>query len=236
MRAEIKNKVEVAENTLQVDYDLRGELIEFKPGQFFVVDLIDPPYEDERGSRRHFSIVNSPNEKETITMVTRLRDSAFKRSLREMPTGSEVEIGKIGGDDFTLPEDTARPLAFIAGGIGIAPFMSMIRYEMEEGLGFRIVLFYSNRKRQAAPFLEELGERASGNDRLELVITMTDDPSWEGETGRIDGEFLEAHLQDPASYTFYVAGPPEMNKAVSAEVEKLGVDKEFIMASDFAGY
>lgn len=236
MKAAIKDKREVAKDTLKVDFDLLGENVDFKPGQFFVINLIDPPYDDEKGSRRHFSIVNSPNEKGTITMITRVRDSAFKRSLKEMPPGSEVEILKIGGEDFTLPDDAGRPLVFLAGGIGIAPFMGMIRYVMEEGLERRITLVYSNRSRESTPFLGELEDRASGNPNLELILTMTDDPSWEGESGRVDGEFIAGHLEDPRSRTYYIAGPPSMNEALSAELEKLGVDRNYIKASNFAGY
>jgi ferredoxin-NADP reductase len=236
MRAVIKDRIEVASETLQVDFDLLGESVDFKPGQFFVIDLIDPPHEDDKGSRRHFSIVNSPNEKGIISMVTRMRDTAFKRSLRDMPLGSEVEIGRIGGGDFTLPDDTRRPLVFIAGGIGIAPFIGMIRYVMEEELDHRITLIYSNRNRQSAPFLDELEDHASGNPDLELILTMTDDPSWEGEARKVDGDFIADQLEDPASNTYYVAGPPGMNKALSAELEKLGIEKTYIKASDFAGY
>lgn len=236
MRASIKEKAEVADKTLKVDFDLLGETMEFKAGQFFVVELIDPPYDDERGARRHFSIVNSPNEKGIITMVTRLRDSAFKRSLAEMPEGSEVDIVTIGGEDFSLPDSGERPLVFIAGGIGIAPFVSMVRYAMEEDLAHHITLIYSNRNRKSAPFLDEIEDRAEGNPKLDLVLTMTDEPSWTGETRRVDGEFVGEYVKDPASHTFYIAGPPGMNKALAEELEGLGVGEDNVKASNFAGY
>jgi ferredoxin-NADP reductase len=236
VKAKIKSKEEVAERTLEVHFDLLGSKIDFKPGQFFNIDLIDPPYDDDKGAHRHFSIVNSPNEKGIISMVTRLRDSAFKKSLQEMPPGSEVEIGKIGGEDFSLPEAPQPPLVFIAGGIGIAPFIGMIRYVMEEGLAYDITLMYSNRERGSAAFLDELEERASGNPKLELLLIMTDDPSWEGETRRIDAELISDYLEDPTSRTFMIAGPPGMNEEISAELQKLGIREEDILASDFAGY
>jgi ferredoxin-NADP reductase len=236
MRAKIKSKKEVARETLLVHFDLLDNTISFKPGQFFNVDLIDPPYDDEKGAHRHFSIVNSPNQKGVISMVTRLRDTAFKKSLRDMPEGSEVEIGKIGGGDFTLPEDTDRPLVFIAGGIGIAPFISMIRYVMEEGTAYDITLMYSNRERRTAVFLDELKERATGNANLELILTMTGDESWEGETRRIDREFIADYLENPTSGAYLIAGPPGMNKAITADLEKLGVKRKEIMASVFSGY
>ncbi len=236
MRARIGSRVEVAEQTLQVVFDLLGETVDFKPGQFFFVDLIDPPYDDKRGARRHFSIVNSPNEKGVIVMATRLRDSAFKRSLAEMPVGSEVEISRLGGEDFSLPDAGEAPLVFIAGGIGIAPFISMLRYAMEEDLPHHITLIYSNRDRKSAPYLGELEERAAGNSKLRLVLTMTDEPSWEGEARRVDGDFIAEYVPDAASSTFYIAGPPGMNKALAQELQRAGVDADSIKASNFAGY
>ncbi|OFW58315.1 MAG: hypothetical protein A2W01_08550 [Candidatus Solincola sediminis] len=234
MKAEIKKREEVASETLLVVFDLLGKNVEFKPGQFFFVELIDPPYKDEKGGR-HFSFVNSPREKGVITMATRLRDSAFKRSLAEMPLGSEVVIVD-GGGDFTLPDEGEKPLVLVAGGIGIAPFISMTRYVIEAGLDYHISLLYSNRDRQSAAFLEELEDRAKNNEHLELILTMTDDPAWEGETRKIDREFISDYVEDPGSNTFFVAGPPAMNKAVLSELVKFGIGKEDVKVSDFAGY
>lgn len=236
MRATIAGRREVAEDTLEVDFDLQGGKISFQPGEFFNIDLIDPPYDDERGAHRHFSIANSPNREGVISMLTRVRDTAFKRSLRDMPLGSEVEIGDTGGKDFTLPDDTSRPLVFIAGGIGIAPFIGMIRYVIEEGLDYDITLIYSNRSRDSAAFLEELEKHASENENVHLILTMTDDPEWSGESRRIDAAFVEDHIDDPASRTFMIAGPPGMNKEVAAELEKAGVDESHVKASNFSGY
>jgi len=235
MKAEIKERKEVASETLLVVFDLLGKNVEFKPGQFFFVELIDPPHADDKGGRRHFSFVNSPREKGFITMATRLRDSAFKKSLAEMPLGSEVVIVD-GGGDFTLPDEEEKPLVLVAGGIGITPFISMTRYVMEAGLDYHISLLYSNRDRQSAAFLEELEDRAKNNERLELILTMTDDPAWEGETRKIGGEFISDYVKDPGSNTFFVAGPPAMNEAVLSELVKLGVGKEDVKVSDFAGY
>lgn len=235
MRARIKERKEIASGTLLVVFDLLGMNVEFRPGQFFFVELIDPPEDDEKGARRQFSFVNSPNEKGVITMATRQTDSAFKRSLAAMPPGSEVEVGDVGGD-FALPKEEKSSLVLVAGGIGITPFISMTRYVAEAGLKHHVSLLYSNRDRQSTAFLEELQDRARGNDNLELVLTMTKDPGWEGETRKIDGKFISDHVKDPGSNTFFVAGPPAMNEAVVSELVKLGIRKEDVKVSDFMGY
>jgi NAD(P)H-flavin reductase len=92
MRAKIKEKREVAKGTLMVVFDLLGEEVDFRAGQYFWVTLLDPPYDDERGPRRHISVVTSPNERGVLGLCTRLRDTAFKRSLAELPIGTDVDV------------------------------------------------------------------------------------------------------------------------------------------------
>src|SRR5215212_2429003 len=102
MKATIKEKREVAKGTLFVTFDLGGEKVEFEPGQYFWVELLDPPYDDEKGPRRHITVVTSPTEKGVLGLATRIRDSAFKRSLAELAVGAEVEVEEPKGD-FGLP-------------------------------------------------------------------------------------------------------------------------------------
>ena len=139
MRAQVAEKREVAKGTLLVTFDLLGEEVDFVPGQYFWVTLLDPPYEDEKGPRRHFSVVTSPNEHGVLGLCTRLRDSAFKRSLAELPIGAEVEVEEPKGR-FLLPEETERRYVFIAGGIGITVFRCMLRYIAEQGLDHHVTL------------------------------------------------------------------------------------------------
>ena len=100
---QIKEKREVAKGTLLVIFDLLGREVDFKPGQYFWVTLLDPPYEDEKGPRRHITAVTSPNERGVLGLCTRLRESAFKRSLAELPIGAAVEVEEPKGN-FLLPE------------------------------------------------------------------------------------------------------------------------------------
>jgi len=75
--------------------------------------------------RRHISVVTSPNERGVLGLCTRLRDSAFKRSLAELPIGAEVEVEEPKGN-FLLPEDTSRRYVVVAGGIGITVFRCVL--------------------------------------------------------------------------------------------------------------
>ena len=235
MRALIKEKTEVARDTLLVIFDLQGEQVDFLAGQYFWVELLDPPYDDEKGARRHITCVTSPTERGVMGLATRLRDTAFKRSLRELPVGTEVEVEHPKGD-FVLPEDADREYVFVAGGIGITVFRTMLRYVADKQLQYKITLLYSNRDRESTAFLDELREFEQQIPGFTLVATMTGDPTWEGERRRIDDEFLRDHLGDLGRYTYLVAGPPPMVEGLVGVLEDAGVPEEQIRPDRFSGY
>ena len=236
MRALIVEKREVAEGTLLVLFDLLGREVDFRPGQYFWVTLLDPPYDDEKGPRRHISVVTSPNERGVLGLCTRLRDSAFKRSLAELPVGTEVDVEEPKGD-FVLPGETDIPYVFVAGGIGITVFRSMLRFIVEQDLDHRVTLVYSNRDRKSTAFFDELSELAHAHENVDLVLTMTDDPDWDGERRRIGPELLRAHLADDLSaYRYLIAGPPGMVEGVTEQLRSAGLPGERIRPERFSGY
>jgi ferredoxin-NADP reductase len=236
MHAKIKEKREVAKGTLMVTFDLLGEEVDFTAGQYFWVTLLDPPYDDEKGPRRHISVVTSPNERGVLGLCTRIRDTAFKRSLAELPVGTDVDVEQPKGN-FLLPTETDRPFVFVAGGIGITVFRSMLLYITEEGLPHRVTLVYSNRDRESTAFFDELQELASRNDNISLVLTMTDEEGWDGETRRIDAEMLRDHLDgDLNDYSYLVAGPPPMTQGVVENLKGAGIPEEQVSADSFSGY
>ena len=236
MRAQIKEKREVAKGTLMVVFDLLGAEVDFKAGQYFWITLLDPPYDDEKGPRRHISVVTSPNERGVLGLCTRLRETAFKRSLAELPVGAEVDVEHPKGD-FLLPEETDRHYVFIAGGIGITVFRCMLLYIAEEKLSHRVTLVYSNRDRESAAFLDELRELEQRIPGLDLVVTMTEDPSWDGESRRIDTVLLRDHLDGGLeTFTYLIAGPPPMVEGVAGTLQEAGVPEEQLRPARFSGY
>jgi ferredoxin-NADP reductase len=236
VRARIKEKKEVATGTLLVTFDLLGEKMDFTPGQYFYVTLPNLGDEDDKGLRRHITVVTSPNEKGVLGFVTRMRDSAFKRTLRELPVGSEVDVEPPEGS-FGLPEDPSRPLVFVAGGIGITVFRSMLRYIDEERLPYRVTLIYSNRDRASTAFLDELRELERALPDFRLILTMTQEPGWEGERRKVDAELVKDYLEDDLNgYTFLVAGPPGMAEGVQEALRQAGVQDENVIVERYSGY
>jgi len=236
MRSLIKEKEEVAKQTLMVTFDLLGEEVDFKAGQYFWLTLPDVGYDDERGLRRHITVVTSPNERGVLGFATRMRDTAFKKTLAELEVGAEVDVEHPKGD-FSLPMGTERPYVFIAGGIGITVFRCMLRYIVEEGLPHRVTLVYSNRDRESTAFLDELQAMERDNGNISLVLVMTDEPDWEGEKRRVDAGVLRDHLAgELGDYVYIAAGPPGMVEAMETELKGAGVPDEQVIAQRFAGY
>lgn len=234
MLGKIKDKKEIASGTLQVTFET-NEQFSFKPGQYCFMTLKELKYPDERGPKRHFSIVNSPSQKGIITFTTRLTESGFKKTLKELPIGTGVELGPIAGV-FTLPENTLKPLVFIAGGIGITPFMSMLRYLKEAGNLYHITLVYSNRDQAFTPFFTELRNLKSQLPNFKLILTMTEDSSWQGEKRKIDANFIKEYFPSVNDNVYMVVGPPPMVEIVSEELDKARVLISNIKIEKFTGY
>jgi ferredoxin-NADP reductase len=211
---------------------------QFKAGQYLDMTLIDPPETDAEGNTRSFSIASGPHE-DTLMIATRMRDTAFKRVLKTMSIGGAVTVEGPSGD-LTLPDDSARTIVFLAGGIGITPFRSMLVEAAREKLPHRLFLFYSNRRPEDAPFLAELRALAKENQRFTLIATMSDMASsqrpWKGETGLIDQAMLSRHLKDTVSPIYYVAGPPDMVQALGGMLKKQSIPDQDIHAEEFSGY
>jgi ferredoxin-NADP reductase len=208
----------------------------FKAGQAVVLELLEPPA-GEGQKRRTFSLVSAPFEP-ALTIATRMRDSAFKRALRALPEGAAVKLlGPIG--QFTLG-DAERPAVFIAGGIGITPFMSMLRQAARDGSAQRLVLVYSNRRPEDAAFLDELQELERQSRNFRLVATMTEigksAARWEGQTGFVNAELIEHAVNGLAAPAYYVVGPPGMVAAMVDTLRSAGVAEESIITEEFYGY
>jgi ferredoxin-NADP reductase len=173
-------------------------------------------------------------------VVTRMRDTAFKRTLESAPLGLRIGLDGPNGGLLRLDEDAARPVVLIAGGIGITPFLSIAKHAAKVRLPHRIYLFYSNRRPEDAAFLHELRqlERANRNFRVTATMTQMHDSAlpWEGETGPISEALLARHLPDLKAPVYYLAGPPGMAMGMQVLLERLGVPESDVRGEEFYGY
>jgi ferredoxin-NADP reductase len=227
----------VAEGTMAFHFAKPVDF-KFQAGQSMNVSLIDPPETDGKGNSRTFSIVSAPYETELV-IATRMRDTAFKRVLKSMPAGGRVSLRGPAGT-FTLDGSDARPAVFLAGGIGITPFVSMSRQAAHDRLARDIWLFYSNRRPEDAAFLDELAALPRRNPRYRFVGTMVEmaksSRPWSGETGFLDRTMLERHLKDLSAFVYYMAGPPGLVEAMQKMLTEAGVKEDAIRTDEFFGY
>jgi len=114
-----------------------------------------------------------------------MRETAFKRSLKGAPLATEVKISSAAGS-FTLHKNRGKPAVFLAGGIGVTPFLSIVRQAHRDRLPHKLYLFYSNRRPEDAPFLDTLQNLEKTNPNFHLICTMTEmsksKKEWKGET------------------------------------------------------
>jgi ferredoxin-NADP reductase len=228
---------QVAEGTMAFHF-AKPSGFQFRAGQAMDITLVDPPETDAEGNTRGFSIVSAPGESD-LTIATRMRDTAFKRSLFLLKAGTAVQIdGPFGS--LTLHKNTEKPAVFLAGGIGITPFISILRDAAIKQLPHRLFLFYANRRPEDAPFLDELRSLHQKNHHFLAVPTMSHMQdslrSWAGETGHITANMLSRYVESLRGPVFYIAGPPGMVTALRAMLIAAGVDEDDIRTEEFAGY
>ncbi len=236
-KSKLMRREEVAEGTMAFHFE-KPPGFNFTPGQYADVTLRNPPETDAEGNIRTFSIASPPFEHELI-FTTRMRDTAFKRSLKNIALATEVQISPAAGS-FTLHKNRAKPAVFLAGGIGITPFHSIVRQADRDQLKQELYLFYSNRRPEDAAFLDTLQTLETTNPNFRLICTMTEmsksKKEWKGETVLIDKEMLSRHLAVLQGPIYYIAGPPAMVAAMRQTLLSAGVEEDDIRAEEFSGY
>ncbi|HZP12708.1 MAG TPA: FAD-dependent oxidoreductase [Nevskiaceae bacterium] len=233
----LKAREEIAQGTLALRFD-KPAGFRFKPGQAIDLTLLNPSETDAKGARRAFSLVSAPSESE-LTVATRLRDSAFKRTLTTATMGTRFQLdGPFGS--LLLHSTRSRPAIFIAGGIGITPFISILRQATTDRLPQNLFLFYANRRPEEAAFLPELSELEKRNGHFRLFATMTQmhnaHRGWTGPTGRITWASINAIAGQLSMPIYYVVGPPAMVAATREMLNAAGVNDDDIRSEDFSGY
>jgi ferredoxin-NADP reductase len=227
----------IAEDTMSLSF-AKPEGYDFRAGQYCFLKLPDKGFQDKRGLRRHLTIASSPLEKELL-FATRITSSAFKKTLKELSEGETITIEKPLGS-FTLPEDTSTPLVFIAGGIGITPFRSMLRYASDDKTKHTITLFYSNRVPETTAFLDELERIADSNNKIKIIPTMTNmensKQKWDGLMGRINPLLIKNNYKAWNQAFYYIAGPPKMVDGIRDIVREMGIKKDMIHIEKLTGY
>jgi ferredoxin-NADP reductase len=232
----IQSKIQLSKDTFLFGFKKPIDF-NFIPGQYMEWTLPHPK-SDSRGNRRYFSISSSPTEKE-ISMTVKFYDkaSSYKTELLSLQSSKQIVAAQVAGD-FTLPKDLKIPMVFIAGGVGIAPFRSMIQYIIDKNLQVNIVLIFTNRTKEDILFAD-IFARATANG-VKTIYNLTDiqniPSDWSGSTGYITAEKIKQLIPDYQNRFYYLSGPQLMVQNFEGELTKTGIVKKQIKTDFFPGY
>jgi len=233
----LKEKIRLSPDTYDFIFSLKKRLA-FSPGQYMEWTLKhESP--DERGNRRYFTLASSPTENNLRLGVKFYEpSSSFKKAMLAM-RGEKPIVASQKSGDFTLPSDRKRKLAFLAGGIGITPFRSILKYLTDKEEKRDIVVLYSNKYRSEIVYGDILGE-AEKKLEAKIIYVLTDKnkipKNWQGQTGRINADLIEKEIPDYKERYYYLSGPHAMVTAFETVLKTMGIGNRRIKTDFFPGF
>src|SRR3989344_3123468 len=243
MKLKLVKKVAEAKGTKSFFWQPEKE-VDFLAGQYYYFTLPKLNYPDPRGATRHITISSSPSEGNLLRLTTRIREeSGYKKTLDELPIGALID-GEGPNVTFVLDEKEPGPHIFLAGGIGITPFRSMIKFVFDKNLDIQIHLIYSNSIPEQIAFRKELEDWAKKSDNFNLAMTISkpqeSKEKWSGLSGRLDELMIKKLIEnwklEIKNLTFWLCGPPPMVDAMEQIMGKLKVSFGQVRSEKFTGY
>jgi ferredoxin-NADP reductase len=217
--AQFLNIKAIAKGTSAVQFNV-GNSFSFISGQYITINLPELHGSPVKDQFHDFTISSSPDELPIVTITYRDSESLFKKTLAKMKPGDQVKIE--GPKGFFTISNEQRPIVFVAGGVGITPFISMIRYFNKHSILQKPILIYFNRDRDSAVYLDEI------EGYKDTLIARS-------VTGPLTEDALDVVSNAP-KFVWYIAGPLGMVKAARSLLEKMGVDETHLITEEFAGY
>jgi len=237
----LKEKIKIAPEIYEFIFDSNVKL-GFFPGQYFEITAkqsFKQPMPDSRGNRRFFTIASSPTENQLrLGIKVPENSSSFKKQLINSPIDSVFTADHLGGE-FILPENPQRKLVFIAGGIGVTPFRSMIKYLIDKNEKRDIVVFFVGSSTEDFVYQEIFAEAEQKLQlKIHYVITQPQNvpKNWSGQVGYITAEMIEKLVPDFENRYFYLSGPRGMVVAYEKVLSELKIEKQNIITDYFPGF
>ncbi len=232
----LKERIHIAPDVYDFIFQPNRKLA-FAPGQYMEWTL-GHAHPDSRGNRRYFTLASAPTEDE-LRVGVKFYDnsSSYKQSMLKMDSGTEIVAGQLAGD-FTLPGDLRQKCVFIAGGIGITPFRSMIKYLLDKRQRRPIVLFYVNRTVSEIVY-RDVFDKAQQLLGIKTIYVLTDKTKvptgWQARAGYIDARMIRTEVPDYLNCIFYLSGPNKMIESYEDVLTGMGVPREHIKVDFFPG-
>jgi ferredoxin-NADP reductase len=208
--------------------------VEYRAGQNINLKLPVLLHEDHKGPRRTFTLASAPHEEHWM-IATRMTGSGFKKTLLELPLQTELEY--LGPTGSLTVQDGFSSHVFLAGGIGITPFRSMVLDLLSQPTPVTAFLFYANRNRDSIAYHDLFLDQASRRT-FNYIPTLNDEPdsAWTGERRILGIELLQHYLKNLDQHAYYICGPPALVADLSSLLHSSGVVKERIFSESFWGY
>ncbi len=200
----------------------------YQPGQYMEFTL-QHPHTDFRGARRYFTLASSPTEPDLRLGVKFYKhSSSYKKALLKVDGSTPLVAAQLGGD-FVLPKDPNQKIAFIAGGIGVTPYRSMIKYLLDINQKRPISMLYFA-KTSADFAYTDIFDEAAQKIGLQIIYVPT------GHGGGVSEELIGLYVPDYKERRFYISGPHGMVVTAEGALRNLGVVTSKVKKDFFSGY
>ncbi|MBN2356246.1 FAD-dependent oxidoreductase [candidate division KSB1 bacterium] len=231
----IISQTEIARGTLEVTLQ-KPDQFTYLAGQNINLRLPELRYEDEKGPRRTFTLTSAPHEPHLL-IATRLSGSGYKKTLAELEAGSVCEF--VGPQGKFVYDDKVEKSVWLAGGIGITPFRSMLLHADKQETFPDITLLYGNADIASTAYhdlLVQVAERQKSFHYVPSLTELAENDSWQGERRLISLDVIQEYLPDWEEVTYFLCGPPGMIKALTEQLQSAGLSEEKIRSESLWGY
>lgn len=220
----LKEKKQIGPDMYDFIFD---KTIAYIPGQYMEWTL-GHKNPDSRGSRRYFTLASSPTEPNLrIGVKFYPNSSSWKKSLLAMNSGDKIVAGYLSGE-FNLPKSSNQKLVFIAGGIGITPFRSIVKYLSDTKQTRDITLLYSVKTEDEIVYRDVFDN--AKNLGIKTFYVVTD------KVGYIDSSIISRDIPDYKERFFYISGPHSMVSSFEQTLKEMGISSGQIKIDFFPGY
>lgn len=228
---------EVAKDTRSF-YFQRTQEFDFHPGQYITMHF-GQKNDDYDNLTHDFTIASSPLITDHILITTKTTShSNFKEHMLKLQPGQKVRFSSPRGGFYFKEE--IKNYVFLAGGIGITPFRSMLEFITHKNLNNLVTLIASFSTTEDIVYYDELTKLADIHSNIKVIYTVSrpeeSKKSWSGETGRITSDLIKRHIEDVTLPKFLIVGPPTMVSSMEETVNNMNVQDEQIQIESFTGY
>jgi predicted ferric reductase len=197
---------------------------DFKAGQFCFLRI----NKNRLYARHPFTVSSAPND--NVTSFTIKHAGRFTETARTLKTGEKISVEGPFGVFIPKPD---KDLVFIAGGVGITPFMSILKDRINNNSNQNITLIYCSRGKDDIIFKNEIDSINKSWFKKIYVLNSTDGALFPCEQGYISNKIIEKYVNNIQNSLYYICGPEKMKNSAKKILGDLKVDKSSIFTEDF---